>query len=93
MALVIIGREFAVTVWRSIAHARGVVIAASPLGKFKMVSQVVAILLLILGRDHLQQFFVLGRIALWVAVVTAVVSAIEYFTRFSHVLNTPNQSQ
>ena len=60
MVAVILGREFAVTVLRSIAHARGVVIAASPLGKFKMASQVVAILLLILGRDHLQQFFVLG---------------------------------
>src|SRR5215218_2310558 len=56
---VVLGREFAITVLRSLAHARGVVIAASPLGKFKMISQVVAILLLILGRDHLHQFFVL----------------------------------
>src|SRR6187455_727266 len=38
MAAVILGREFLVTVLRSIAHARGVVIAASPLGKFKMAS-------------------------------------------------------
>ena len=68
MVLVILGREFAVTVLRGVAYSRGVVIAASPLGKFKMVSQVVAILLLILGYDHLQRFFVLGRIALWVAV-------------------------
>jgi phosphatidylglycerophosphate synthase len=62
------------------------VIAASVLGKFKMTSQVVAILLLILGRDHLQQFFVLGRIALWVAVVTAVGSGIDYYRKFNHVL-------
>ena len=55
MVLVILGREFAVTVLRGVAYSRGVVIAASPLGKFKMVSQVVAILLLILGYDHLQQ--------------------------------------
>ena len=68
MVLVILGREFAVTVLRGVAYSRGVVIAASPLGKLKMVSQVVAILLLILGYDHLQRFFVLGRIALWVAV-------------------------
>ena len=61
MVLVILGREFAVTVLRGVAYSRGVVIAASPLGKFKMVSQVVAILLLILGYDHLQRFFVLGR--------------------------------
>src|ERR687890_1856705 len=36
MVAVILGREFAVTVLRSIAHGKGVVIAASPLGKFKM---------------------------------------------------------
>ena len=51
-----------------------------------MASEVVAILLLILGRDHLQQFFVLGRIALWVAMLTAVASALDYYRRFSHVL-------
>ncbi len=49
-------------------------------------SQVVAILLLILGRDHLQQFFVLGRIALWLAVITAVGSGVDYYRRFNHVL-------
>ena len=73
MVLVILGREFAVTVLRGVAYSKGVVIAASPLGKFKMVSQVVAILLLILGYDHLQRFFILGRIALWVAVITATI--------------------
>ncbi len=48
---------------------------ASPLGKVKMVAQVVAILLLILGQDHLREFFVLGQIALWIAVIAALVSA------------------
>jgi CDP-diacylglycerol--glycerol-3-phosphate 3-phosphatidyltransferase len=86
MVLVILGREFAVTVLRGVAYSRGVVIAASPLGKLKMVSQVVAILLLILGYDHLQRFFILGRIALWVAVITAVASGIDYYRRFNHVL-------
>jgi len=86
MVLVILGREFAVTVLRGVAYSRGIVIAASPLGKFKMVSQVIAILLLILGADHLQRFFVLGRIALWVAVVAAVASGIDYYRRFNHVL-------
>jgi CDP-diacylglycerol--glycerol-3-phosphate 3-phosphatidyltransferase len=83
MVLVILGREFAVTVLRSVAYSKGVVIAASPLGKIKMVSQVVAILLLILGYDHLQQFFILGKIALWVATLLAVASGIEYYVRFN----------
>ena len=86
MVAVILGRELAITVLRSIAHSRGVVIAASPLGKFKMVAEVVAILALILGRDHLQQFFVLGTIALWVAMLTAVASGLDYYRRFNHVL-------
>ena len=83
MVLVMLGREFAVTALRGVAYSRGVVIVASPLGKFKMVSQVIAILLLILGKDHLQQFFVLGRIALWIAVITAVGSAVDYYRRFA----------
>ena len=82
MVTVILGREFAVTVLRSVAYSRGVVIPASPLGKIKMLSQVVAILLLILGNDHLQMFFVLGPIALWFALITAVVSGVDYYRRF-----------
>ena len=89
MVAVILGREFAVTVLRSLAHARGVIIPASPLGKLKMVSQVVAILLLILGRDHLRRFFGLGIVALWVAVITAIVSGIDYYRKFNHLLNSP----
>jgi CDP-diacylglycerol--glycerol-3-phosphate 3-phosphatidyltransferase len=89
MVAVILGREFAVTVLRSIAHARGVIIPASPLGKFKMVSQVVAILLLILGREHLQQFHFLGTVALWIAVFTAIASGIDYYRKFNHLLSTP----
>jgi hypothetical protein len=53
-----------------------------------MASQVTAILLLILGGEHLPQFVLLGKIALLVAMVTAVVSAIDYYRRFNHVLST-----
>ncbi|HUK91982.1 MAG TPA: CDP-diacylglycerol--glycerol-3-phosphate 3-phosphatidyltransferase [Blastocatellia bacterium] len=47
--VIIIGREFAVTGLRSIAAAEGFTISASKKAKFKMLSQVVAITLLILG--------------------------------------------
>ena len=86
MAVVIIGREFAVTGLRSLAYARGVVIPASPLGKIKMVAQVVAILALILGRGQLPRLYAIGLVALWVVVVTAIVSAADYFRRFNAVL-------
>jgi CDP-diacylglycerol--glycerol-3-phosphate 3-phosphatidyltransferase len=87
IAVLIIGREFAVTVLRSLAHARGVIIAASPLGKIKMVAQVVAILALILASDQGRNpLFVLGTIALWLAMITALVSGYDYYRKFNHVV-------
>jgi CDP-diacylglycerol--glycerol-3-phosphate 3-phosphatidyltransferase len=85
MVAVIIGREFAVTGLRSLAYSRGLVIAVSPLGKIKMSAQVVAILLLILGREYLQQFVVLGQMALWVVVMTALLSGFDYYLRFTRL--------
>jgi hypothetical protein len=52
-----------------------------------MATQVTAILLLILGEDHIPTFVVLGTIALWIAMVTAVASAFDYYRRFNHVLS------
>jgi hypothetical protein len=48
---------------------------------------VIAILALILGRDHLQGFVVIGEVALWVAVAAALVSAFDYFRRFNVIVN------
>jgi CDP-diacylglycerol--glycerol-3-phosphate 3-phosphatidyltransferase len=47
--VIIVGREFAVSGLRSIAATEGVVIAASKMGKFKMLSQVIAVSLLIVS--------------------------------------------
>ena len=79
MVAVIIGREFAVTGLRNLAYTRGVVIPASPLGKVKMVAQVVAILALILGDVFDMGLIMIGHIALWVVVGTAIISAGDYF--------------
>ena len=90
MVAVIIGREFAVTALRSMFYARGIPLPASSLGKIKMVAQVVAIIALILGQHGQAQAFFLHRIgqgALWVVVVAALVSAVDYFRRFNLLLN------
>lgn len=84
---VIIGREFAVTTLRSLAYARGVPMPASPLGKVKMVAQVVAILALILAHGRAWPVYWLGQGALWVVVVTALVSGADYFRRFNDILS------
>lgn len=87
MVAIIIGREFAVTGLRSLAYTRNVTMPASPLGKFKMAAQVVAILLLILGRDQGQALYVAGQVALWVVMLAALVSGIDYYRRFSRLMN------
>jgi len=88
MVALIIGREFAITALRSLAYTKGITIPASPLGKIKMASQVTAILLLILGWDgRLPLLATLGQIALWVVMLTAVVSAVDYYRRFQLLLN------
>jgi CDP-diacylglycerol--glycerol-3-phosphate 3-phosphatidyltransferase len=83
MVVIIVGREFAVSGLRSIAAGRGMTISASPLGKFKMFSQVVAISLLILAFwSRYPTLYLVANAALWVVVVFAVFSGIDYFRRF-----------
>lgn len=90
MVVIIIGREFAVTGLRSIAAQQGVTIAASPLGKVKMVSQVVAISLLILGHE-LGEFRLTGMLALWMVMLFALVSAVDYFFKFARAVLMPKK--
>jgi CDP-diacylglycerol---glycerol-3-phosphate 3-phosphatidyltransferase len=87
MVAVIIGREFAVTMLRSYAYARGVAMPASPLGKIKMVAQVVAILALILAHGQTWPFYWIGQAALWVVVISALVSGVDYFRRFNTIVS------
>ena len=81
MVMIILGREFAVTGLRNVAAGRGLLIPASPLGKGKMVSQVVCIFLLLLGRSR-PVFEPLALASLWVVVVLALVSGFDYFRIF-----------
>ena len=75
--------DLAVTGLRNIASAKGITIAASRLGKLKMVGQSVTIVLLILGREVLGPAGVLMPLALWASVALAFVSMGQYFVRFS----------
>ena len=81
MVMIILGREFAVTGLRNVAAGRGYLIPASGLGKGKMVSQVVAIFLLLLGREF-ESLRLPGLAALWLVVVLALVSGVDYFRIF-----------
>jgi CDP-diacylglycerol--glycerol-3-phosphate 3-phosphatidyltransferase len=87
MVAIIIGRELAITGLRSIAYARGLTMPASPLGKLKMVSQVVAILLLILGWERMPLLLLAGKAALWVVLAMALWSAGDYYVRFNRAMS------
>jgi CDP-diacylglycerol--glycerol-3-phosphate 3-phosphatidyltransferase len=85
MVAIIIGRDFAITGLRSLAYTKGITIPASSLGKIKMVAQVVSILLLILGWGPLPLVAPLGYVALWVVMLTSVISAADYYRRFQRM--------
>ena len=86
MVAVIIGREIAVTGLRNLAYSRGVIMPASGLGKFKMASQVTAILLLILGWERMPVLLLLGRGVMWVVLASALWSAVDYYQGFQRAM-------
>ena len=84
MAVVIIGRELAVTGLRGVALSMGTVVPASSLGKAKTVSQYVAITVLILEKGvspDLEIFHLISRGVLWIALALTVISGVDYFYR------------
>ena len=80
-AMIIVGREIAITGLRSVAATKGIVIQASQLGKYKAFLQAVAIILLILYVEapYLRWS---GEVVLWLAVALTLYSAYDYFRRF-----------
>jgi CDP-diacylglycerol---glycerol-3-phosphate 3-phosphatidyltransferase len=81
MVVIIIGRELTITGLRNIASAEGFTIAASTLGKTKMVLEVCAAAVLISGARH-PSLRTAGLILLWLVVISAISSAAQYFYRF-----------
>lgn len=81
MAVMIIGREFAVSGLRGIAAAEGYTIRASELGKTKMIAQVVAISFVLLSVRH-PKLAVAANWMMWGVVVFTFASAVDYFRKF-----------
>jgi CDP-diacylglycerol--glycerol-3-phosphate 3-phosphatidyltransferase len=81
MAILIIGREFAVSGLRSIAAAEGYTIKASDLGKTKMFFQVVAIACTLVSVRH-EPLRLPSILLMWAVVFFAVLSAVSYFRKF-----------
>ena len=104
MTVIIIAREFAVTGLRTIAASEGKVIAASWYGKLKTVTQMVAIILLLLkvvindiallstfvkSISALDMFFkYVPEVTLILAVIATIISGIDYFVKNKEAIST-----
>jgi len=92
MVIIIVARELAITGLRLLAASKNVVLAAEGYGKHKTVSQIVAIIALLIvdacnewpsWLQHLLQGWVpvFAEIALWVTVVLTMISGVFYLWR------------
>jgi CDP-diacylglycerol--glycerol-3-phosphate 3-phosphatidyltransferase len=84
VAIVLAGRELAVTGLRAVAAREGIDLTPETTGKVKMAAQVVAILFLILDEavPASLNFHAWGTIILLVSLVLSVVSAMQYVRQF-----------
>ena len=86
VVIIIIAREFIISGFRLIAAENGVVIAANYWGKFKTVSQMIMIILLILDFGG-SVFGILEQIFIWLSLALTVISLITYIWQNKSVLS------
>lgn len=85
VVIVIIAREFIISGFRLIAAENGVVIAANYWGKFKTVSQMIMIILLILNLGGIWR--VVEEVFVWLSVALTVISLLTYILQNRKVLS------
>jgi CDP-diacylglycerol--glycerol-3-phosphate 3-phosphatidyltransferase len=83
-----VGREIAVTGFRVIAASEGIIMAAEQTGKYKVVFQIVALILLLADSPPLPPLaHTLGWALLVLSTLLALLSACLYFTKYAPRLN------
>ncbi len=83
IALLIIGREIAVTGLRAVAASEGIIISSDKGGKAKMAMQIFAITLLIIDADlGSVNLHLWGELLLILSMVLSFISGGQYFVRF-----------
>lgn len=85
IVIIIIAREFIISGFRLVASDNGVVIAASYWGKFKTVSQMFMIMLLIIHPEG-TVFYWLEQILIYVSLILTIVSLMDYLMKNKQVL-------
>lgn len=85
IVIIIIAREFIISGFRLVASDNGIVIAANYWGKFKTVSQMIMIILLIADLGGV--FYWLTQIFIWLALALTVISLVDYIWKNKQVLS------
>lgn len=79
VVITIIAREFTITGFRIISASEGVNIAASSLGKFKTITQLIAIILLLFNNIFFEKFNIpMDQIFLYISLIFTVLSGYDY---------------
>jgi CDP-diacylglycerol--glycerol-3-phosphate 3-phosphatidyltransferase len=84
--IIIISREFIISGFRLVASDNGVVIAASPIAKFKTSAQMIMSILLIVNFD-LPVFNLLEQVFIYLSLILTVLSLIDYLYKNRKVLS------
>ena len=82
--IVIIAREFIISGFRLVASDNGIVIAASYWGKFKTVSQMFRVIVMIMELGGV--FDIIGTVLMWIALILTIVSLVDYIAKNKQVL-------
>ena len=88
VVIIILSREFIVSIFRAIAAAEGIVIAASIWGKAKTISQMFMVIVLLLGNYPFNLIgFPMDQILIVLATVLTIISGVDYIVKNKQVLN------
>ena len=81
---IVIAREFIISGIRLIATEKNIIIAESPLGKLKTVSQMLSVILMLLSIEAIS---FITDISIWLMCVLSVVSLLDYIIKNKKVLS------
>ncbi len=91
IVIVILAREFIVSIFRAIAASDGIVIAAGKLGKYKTTTQMIAIILLCFGNFPFETLSIpMDQIFLYLCAILTILSGVDYMVKNKQVLKEPN---
>lgn len=89
VVVLIIAREFTITGFRTIAASEGITIAASPLGKIKTITQLIAIISLLINNFPFRLIgFPFDLIMTYISLIFTILSGVDYIFRNKQVLKT-----